>query len=217
MILRRSFLKFLTKILGLLGFMEVSRSWGFAMSENKTQLTKVPKGTDLSTLVRSDPGALDTSELELTPLEEFQTMGLEDWDADIEDWRLRIAGSVEKTMELSYPQIMERPIVERDVLLICPGFFAQHGRWKGISVGALFREARLVGDVKWVTISGPEGRYKKTARFPISDAMIDKLFLAYEVNGQRLPQKHGFPLRLVNEGVLADDWVKYVDLVTADT
>jgi len=31
------------------------------------------------------------------------------------------------------------------------------------------------------------------------------------VNGETLPQKHGFPLRLVYEDAYGYDWVKYVD------
>jgi len=38
----------------------------------------------------------------------------------------------------------------------------------------------------------------------------DKVFLAYEVNGKPLPQRHGFPLRAVAEDSFGYDWVKYV-------
>ena len=40
-----------------------------------------------------------------------------------------------------------------------------------------------------------------------------KIFLAYRVNGETLPQKHGFPLRLVYEDAYGYDWIKYVDEV----
>jgi sulfoxide reductase catalytic subunit YedY len=41
------------------------------------------------------------------------------------------------------------------------------------------------------------------------------VFLAYQVNGQALPKKHGFPLRVVAEGYYGGDWVKYVYKVVA--
>jgi sulfoxide reductase catalytic subunit YedY len=33
------------------------------------------------------------------------------------------------------------------------------------------------------------------------------------VNGEILPQKHGFPLRLVYEDAYGYDWVKYIEEV----
>ncbi len=38
-----------------------------------------------------------------------------------------------------------------------------------------------------------------------------KILLAYGVNDTPLPQKHGFPLRLVLEDHYGYEWVKYVD------
>ncbi|MBW2515672.1 MAG: molybdopterin-dependent oxidoreductase, partial [Deltaproteobacteria bacterium] len=43
----------------------------------------------------------------------------------------------------------------------------------------------------------------------------DKVFLAYEVNGEKLPVRHGFPLRIVAEDYYGDDWVKYVYRIEA--
>jgi len=40
--------------------------------------------------------------------------------------------------------------------------------------------------------------------------LADTVFLAYGVNGKTLPQKHGFPLRVVAEDTYGSDWVKYV-------
>ena len=42
-----------------------------------------------------------------------------------------------------------------------------------------------------------------------------RCFWAYQVNGVDLPQKHGFPLRIVAEDYYGDDWVKYVDKIEA--
>ena len=50
----------------------------------------------------------------------------------------------------------------------------------------------------------------KVERFPIDAVLSNQVFLAYAVNGKTLPQKHGFPLRVVAEGYYGSDWVKYV-------
>jgi sulfoxide reductase catalytic subunit YedY len=36
---------------------------------------------------------------------------------------------------------------------------------------------------------------------------------SFDVNGQALPKKHGFPLRMVAEGHYGSGWVKYVNRV----
>ena len=88
--------------------------------------------------------------------------------------------------------------------------------WKGVSVKELLTRAEVSKEVNYVTFRGPEGNYEKVFRVPLGDALTDKVFLAYQVNGAALPCKHGSPLRVVAEGYYGSDWVKYVYKVTAD-
>lgn len=176
----------------------------------KAQKTVLPKGTKRESLILRNPETLDTRNLETTPLKDFGTMGISDYKVNLDEWHLEVAGRVKKRLELTYPEILALPSMEKKVLLICPGFFANHGRWKGIYMKALLDRAGAGSDVTHVTFSGPRGSYEKVERFPMEDVLADKVFLAYEVNGAPLPQKHGFPLRVVAEGYYGDDWVKYV-------
>ena len=73
----------------------------------------------------------------------------------------------------------------------------------------------MKADTTDIIVSGPQGSYEKVEKFPIGDIRSDKVFLAYQVNGQRLPQKHGFPLRIVAEDYYGDEWVKYVYKIEA--
>jgi sulfoxide reductase catalytic subunit YedY len=157
-----------------------------------------------------DPSQLDTRNLEVQPLKEFRTMGVTDYDVDIKEWRLEISGNVSKPIKLTYKEILELPAVEREVLLICPGVFSNHGRWKGISMKTLYQMAGADKSVSRVEFSGHNGDYVKTEEYPVKDVITDKVFLAYTVNGVPLPQKHGFPLRLVAEEYYGGEWVKYV-------
>ena len=63
---------------------------------------------------------------------------------------------------------------------------------------------------------GPEGTYEKVEGFPLEEVASDNVFLAYEVNGKPLPEKHGFPLRVVAEGHYGFEWVKYVHKMTLE-
>ena len=170
----------------------------------------LPKDTDREGLKSKDPADLDTRNLELTPLEDFETMGTIDHAVNMTTWRLEIKGLVQNPLKLTYDQIMALPSIERDVLMICPGVFSNHGRWKGVSMKALLNQAGIKKEATHINFKGPDIQYEKTARYPIEDVLADTVFLAYGVNGKPLPQEHGFPLRVVAEDTYGSDWVKYV-------
>jgi sulfoxide reductase catalytic subunit YedY len=175
----------------------------------------LPRGTKMTSLVDKNPADLDTQNLEVIPLTQFETMGLTDHETDLATWRLTVTGRVKKPLKLTHDQILGLPAIERNVLLICPGFFTNHGKWRGISILELFKLAEAESGITHVTFRGPPGRYEKTERFPIAEVAANKIFLAYRVNGQDLPRKHGFPLRVVAEDHYGSEWVKYVHKVEA--
>lgn len=176
----------------------------------------LPKGTPRESLIDKNPAELDARNLEVTPLENFGTMGLTDHAVRIEQWGFEVDGHVKKPLRLTYEEIKRLPSVERKVLMICPGFFANQGTWKGFSLGALLKLAHAEEGVTHVTVRGPDGKYENSQRYPLEDVLSNKVFLAYEVNGKPLPQRHGFPLRAVAEGYYGYDWVKYVYRVTVE-
>jgi len=197
----------------LLGEPEVSfwaKAWG------KVKRKVLPRGTDRNSLINDRPQDLDAGNLEITPTKEFGIMGLSDHKVDLKHWTLKVNGWVKNPLNLSYEQIRDLPFIERKVLLICSGFFANQGLWKGISIRTLLDKAGAKPGLKYVTISGPEGSYTKPERFPLEEVLSDQVFLAYQVNGTDLPQKNGFPLRLVAEDYLGYTWVKYVDTIEVD-
>jgi DMSO/TMAO reductase YedYZ molybdopterin-dependent catalytic subunit len=212
---RRQFFRLTVKLLAGLGLLFSSLGSGLRKIYAQTKRILLPKGTDLSTLINKNPADLDTRNLELLPLQKFQTMGLTDYKVDLTTWRLEIGGNVSVARKLSYSQILELPSIERNVLLICPGVFSNYGRWKGVSLMTLLNLAQMKADTTHITLSGPQGPYEKEERFPIEDIRSDKVFLAYSVNGETLPQKHGFPLRIVAQDHYGADWVKYVYKVDA--
>ena len=73
---------------------------------------------------------------------------------------------------------------------------------------SLLQEAQINKEAQYVDINGAHG---KGVRIPLKTINQKRIFLAYRVNGEKLPQKHGFPLRLVYEDAYGYDWVKYVD------
>jgi sulfoxide reductase catalytic subunit YedY len=216
MLNRRRFITAVLGFVGMLGVLFTPFAKGIRVAFAKAKRIILPKATRMETLIGKDPADLDTRNLDLTPIEAFDTMGTVDHDVDLKTWRLEIDGQVQRPLRISYQQILQMPSIERDVLLICPGVFAFHARWKGISVARLLETAGLEDAVTDIDFSGPEKPYQKTERFPLKDILSDKVFLACGVNGRQLPQKHGFPLRLVAEDYYGWVWVKYLYRITAN-
>jgi len=171
--------------------------------------------TDLASLVGENPADLDARGLPITPLEKFGTMGATTHEVDLTQWRLSIGGSVTRPLQITYAQIKTMPVIEHEALLICPGFFAYHARWKGIAIGPLLAKAGLDPRTNYGDIKGPSGAYEKVERFGVEAIRAETVFLAYAVNGQVLPQKHGFPMRVVAAGRPGSEWVKYADRIEA--
>jgi len=212
---RRQFIKYAIEFfIGLGAFFSIIGS-RLAKAYAQTKRILLPKGTDLSTLSSKNPAELDTRNLEVRPLEDFDTMGQINYKVDLKSWRLILEGNVAAPTRLTYERLIELPSTERKVLLICPGIFANHGNWKGVSLMTVLNLARMKDDTTHISVSGPQGSYEKVEKFPIADVRSDKVFLAYGVNGEKLPQKHGFPLRIVAEDYYGNDWVKYVYRIEA--
>jgi len=213
---KRKFLKISIKFITGIGLLASPLFSWIRLVRAKVQKMILPKDFPRKDLVDKNPADLDTHQLDITPLKDFETMGITGQETDLDTWRLKVEGLVERPFRLTYSQILTLPAIKRSVLLICPGFFANHGRWKGISMTTLLEKAKVKDGATLVTFRGPEGNYEKTERFYLKDVLSDKVFLAYEVNGKPLPKKHGFPLRVVAEGHYGFNWVKYVHKITID-
>lgn len=170
-------------------------------------------GTDRKSLIHEDPAKLDATDLGITPLEEFDTMGSTNRVVDLAEWRLELTGKVGQSLSFTYAQLTALPSIERNVLMICPGVFANHGRWKGISLQSILQQANFDRTASSVAFEEKGG---KSASYPIADVLAGKVFLAYQVNGVPLPRKHGFPFRVVAEDYYGAEWVKYVSRVRVE-
>ena len=210
---RRTFLK---QVLGAVCAGALAWTAGIAKVFAGAARRVLPRGTPLESLRNSNPAELDTRNLSVTPLEDFQTMGITDHRVDLEKWRLEIEGRVERPLRLSYEELLALPRLEREVLLICPGVFVQHGRWAGFSLGPLLDRAGAAGDASRITVQGPLGQYVKTGSYPLDDVRSGRVFLCHHVNGEPLPVKHGSPLRIVAEGYYGYDWIKYASRIRVE-
>jgi DMSO/TMAO reductase YedYZ molybdopterin-dependent catalytic subunit len=197
---RRTFLKILLVI-----FFVGKKFISNAFAKTKQLL---PKGFPKNQLLNMNPEEIDNRNLEIDPLGQFGTMGPTDVAIDLEAYRLKVKGKLGRPLSLSHDEILKYPSITEAVLLICPGFFANNGRWTGVNLKSLLQETQVKKEAQYIDI---HGAYGKSVRIPLKTIDQKRIFLAYRVNGEMLPQKHGFPLRLVYEDAYGYDWVKYVD------
>jgi sulfoxide reductase catalytic subunit YedY len=134
---RRGFIKLTLGSLAGLGLLLCSPVSGLQLIWAKTKRVILPKGTKRGTLSRRNPAEVDARNIEITPLKDFGTMGLTNHEVDLDTWRLEVTGHVDTPLRLSYAQLRDLPSIERNVLQICPGVFANHGAWRGISINNL--------------------------------------------------------------------------------
>ena len=170
-------------------------------------------------LVEPDAGALPSTgamtnldpkeksaDYAITPIEEIHTTG-KPVQIDIEEYRLVVDGAVVEQLALSRDELLALRNVTEGVILTCPGFFVDNAIWSGVPLGDILERAGLDPAATKVKIRGADD-YQVT--IPLDAAMQDGTFLAYAVNGEELPEEHGFPLRLVVKGAYGAKWVKWV-------
>ncbi len=141
-----------------------------------------------------------------------------------DSWTLNINGAVDNPIELSYDDLLGLPTVERDITLSCisnevGGGLVSNARWTGVLLSDVLNEAGLSQDKISSSSEQLVGRSVDdwTAGFP-TDAAFDgrEALVAFGMNGEELPLKHGYPVRLVVPGlygyVSATKWLMEIEL-----
>lgn len=137
-----------------------------------------------------------------------------------ETYQLKITGLVEREMELSYRDLLDRDLVEADITMTCVsnevgGKLAGNARWLGLRLDTLLDEAgiRLGADQ---IVGRSVDRY--TCGFPVAALDGRDALVAIGMNGEPLPVEHGFPARLIVPGlygyVSATKWLAEIELTT---
>ena len=140
-----------------------------------------------------------------------------------EDWKLRVHGMVREPLRLSYKELLRRPLIERDITLACVsnpvgGLYVGNARWLGLRVADLLREVGVDPAADQAVSRSYDGMTIGTPTAALTDGR-DAL-LAVAMNGEPLPLKHGFPVRMVVPGlygyVSACKWLVDLELTTFD-
>ena len=136
-----------------------------------------------------------------------------------ETWVLKVTGLVAKEVQLSYADLLAKPLTERHVTIACVsngvgGDLIGNARWLGWPVRELLAQAGPQPGADMVLSRSADGWTAGTPLEVLTDGR-DAL-LAVGMNGEPLPLEHGFPVRLVVPGlygyVSATKWVTELKL-----
>jgi len=128
-------------------------------------------------------------------------------DINVATYRLSVGGLVTKPLSLSFIDIKALPSVERFVKLPCVEGWTRAAVWKGPRLSDVLERAGVRKGATTVVFASPGGY---TTSLTLADIKSTDPILAYDANGAPLPEKEGYPLRLVAPDKLGYKWIKWV-------
>jgi DMSO/TMAO reductase YedYZ molybdopterin-dependent catalytic subunit len=140
---------------------------------------------------------------------------------DAAGWSLSVTGQVDSPLTLTLDQLLALPSIERHIALTCVsnevgGDLVGTARWQGVRLTDVLAKVGVQDGadlVMGVSVDGFTTGFPRSVLDDGRDAMV-----AYAMNGEPLPVRHGFPARLVVPGlygyVSATKWLREIRLTT---
>jgi DMSO/TMAO reductase YedYZ molybdopterin-dependent catalytic subunit len=160
----------------------------------------------------------------VTPIESFYEVDINNVNPNPSDgkWSLSVTGAVEREETVDFEELagMADAIEHRFVTLRCVGESLNGKKmdtalWTGVPVSALLDRAGVTAgsesagdgppETCCVMVRAVDGYYQE---FPLG--ALEDAFLAFGMNGRRLPRGHGYPVRLLVPGHWGEINVKWL-------
>jgi DMSO/TMAO reductase YedYZ molybdopterin-dependent catalytic subunit len=171
----------------------------------------------------------------ITPNDRFFTVAHYDKPVlDAATWRLPIGGLVQQPLSLTYDDLKARPRQEVTFTLECSGndglpFLTGavgNATWAGTPLAPVLAEAGLLDQGIEVVFFGSDAGTEEVRQIKmpqhfarslsVTEAMDPQTLLCYEMNGEPLPQAHGFPVRLIvpgRYGIANVKWLQRIEVL----
>lgn len=131
-------------------------------------------------------------------------------------WRLAVGGHVERPRTYDFAAISSLPSMTQETTLQCisngiGGGLISNAVWTGLPLRLLLDAAGPRAGALQVVLAGADGY---TDTIPFEKSIEPTTFVAYAMNGEPLPGRHGFPVRVIVPGLAGEKSVKWVTRIT---
>jgi DMSO/TMAO reductase YedYZ molybdopterin-dependent catalytic subunit len=150
----------------------------------------------------------------ITPNNQFYcvTKNVIDPRVNVDLWHLEVDGLVEKRATYRLRDLEGFAATEQETTLMCisnglDAGLISNAVWKGIPLRDLLDRAAPFSGAARVRFHGVDNY---TDTITLDKAMDPTTLLAYEMNGVPLPDRHGYPLRMIVPGYFGEKHVKWL-------
>lgn len=181
-----------------------------------TRLPQVPATPTSRHRVEPAPG----TRLELTPNEEFYRIDINTRPVSIAgaSWVLEVDGLFDNARPLTLSDLIAYPTVTQAITLSCisnpiGGDLIGTSNWTGVRLRDVLEDLGLRPEARELLIEGADGFYESVG---MEDWMDPRTLLVYGMNGEILPVKNGFPLRIYipdRYGMKLPKWITRIEAI----
>ena len=151
----------------------------------------------------------------ITPIKDFYVVSKNvlDPQVDLGPWQLEVKGLVNQPKIWNYAQLRELPSETRAVTLECiannvGGHLLSTAEWTGVLLKTILAEAGGAQSAgKYMIFTSVDGyQYSQS----LANLLEARALLEWEMNGEMLPERHGYPLRAVVPGRYGEQSAKWL-------
>jgi DMSO/TMAO reductase YedYZ molybdopterin-dependent catalytic subunit len=153
----------------------------------------------------------------ITPNDLFYcvTKNVIDPKVNIDLWHLEIGGLVQNAATWRFQDLEGFKPTTQETTLMCisnglDAGLISNAVWKGLPLRDLLDQAGVLSGAARVRLHGVDNY---TDTIPLEKAMEPTTLVAYEMNGAPLPDRHGYPLRVIVPGYFGEKNVKWLTKV----
>jgi len=198
---------------------------GSSPAARSRSLTTLPKAKRTIVVPATQPFTVEGQTPYVTPNADFYLIdtALVVPQLEAATWSMSVKGMVDNPFKITYAELLDMDMVEEPVTISCVsnevgGDLIGTAMWLGVPLKTLLDRAKVKKGATQIVGRSVDDF---TAGFPTEKALDGRTALvAVGMNGEPLPVKHGFPVRLVIAGlygyVSATKWLKDIELTTLE-